>query len=324
MAAELCFAFWNVSNLFAAGVVPRGPASAAEVDAKVERLAAVLAAIGTHGPDLLGLAEVGSEPLFHRLAQRVMGHRGQWWAAWSEPARADQCGLGLLARVDCFSRLRVLDEYRRTGLARPMALVAELTVSALEQPVLVVVNHWKSRLQRPGEVSGHQQRLEVAGWVSEQLHLAGRPGCAVVMGDFNAEPMEAPFATGRLEGSRFHTCRSPALYNAAWRYVGAPDPLDLVQAPRYRASRPRTTHDSSPPVLFDQLLVSTDALAGRPLRFVESRSGYHLDEDHDAVVRPSSGYVLPKRWRHGTTTGGSGASDHLPLVAVFEYGKRDV
>jgi hypothetical protein len=138
------------------------------------------------------------------------------------------------------------------------------------------------------------------------------------MGDFNAEPYEAPFSETALRAVRFFstalwTCATPRyLYNTAWRHLPEPDLWETVEAnpETYKPSRPRTSFDR-PPKLYDQLLVSGRALRGGPITLIEGTVTYHIDVD------TCGENLKPLRWNYQEGTMPMGASDHFPLLSTF-------
>lgn len=157
-------------------------------------------------------------------------------------------------------------------------------------------------------------RKDSARWLGDLLsttHLS----CAVVMGDFNAEPYESPFNQTGLRAVRFFSTTlwsqaTPAyLYNTAWRFLPEPDYWESASQPGYRVPRPRGSFDSSPPVIFDQIMVSGRALRNGPITLVEDSVYYYTDPP--AATQPN---LKPQRWDSNSFVG---ASDHLPLVAKF-------
>jgi hypothetical protein len=165
-----------------------------------------------------------------------------------------------------------------------------------------------------------QDRLDAADWLGRRLGLASAMQCVIVMGDFNCEPTERPFNTLQLRGTRHASTAiksakaAATLYNSAWRYVAEPDPWQHPRPVGFRASRPRTTCGTGS-VIFDQLLVSKDALLGRPLALRESTLTYSHDPRVFRYNR--NGHIKPMGWSEAKNGRFTGASDHLPLLATF-------
>ncbi|MCA9269188.1 MAG: endonuclease/exonuclease/phosphatase family protein, partial [Planctomycetales bacterium] len=294
--AQVRVAFWNVQNLFEPGVVPRGPQSLPEIAEKQRILAEVIDSFFEDaGPDLLGLAEIGTEAILGELLGRL---RDDYVHVWERPGTAEQTGLGLAARRSLMVDMEVVSVQRPSVAARPRCMVVRCLTRLHPEPFLVVVNHWKSRM---GSVLDQQRdRLETADWLGEYLANQSRETCVIVIGDFNAEPFEAPFGELRLRGKRTFSnalwaSGTPAyLYNTAWRFMSEPDAWEDARQANYVESRPKTTHGQSGVNIFDHLLVSGRALRGGPLELRERSVNLHL---HPRTLRQSAAGVLrPRPW----------------------------
>lgn len=321
-------AFWNVQNLFETGAVERGPQTAAELSAKLSALSRVVNRLfGGQGPDLIGFAEIQSRRLLDRLKSQL---HGPFLSEWVGPGLPhEQTGLGVLARSDVFADVVNVESYTPSLFNRPRCLALSCTLRGISEPILFVVNHWKSR--RPAVVSGiaidEEDRRETARWLGNFLAKRDRETCAIVMGDFNAEPFEPLFGKFGLRavrsfGPALWRGATPAyLYNTAWRCLPESDFWEATQKVGHRPNRPRTSHDSKPAVVYDQLLVSGAALRGGPITLLEETVHYHCDTD--TSTRDKSDSLLPFRWSYaGNPASGCGASDHFPLAATFRIHRR--
>lgn len=265
--------FWNVSNLFEPGVVERGPRSQRELDAKIDVLAEVIRdAFGNKQDpaDLIGLAEIQNEAIFLRLARRLGAAYHHLWSGTADPG---QTGIGILARKSAVFCVDGIDSFRPTMLQRPRAVVTDCKLASSGERFLFVVNHWKSRMVQSGsQVAPAQDRAATAGWLEELLAARARHDCVIAVGDFNAEPFEPEFGEFRLRSVRHFstalwTAATPAyLYNTAWRTLVEPRLWRGRKALGTGGAdpRPKTSHDASPPVVFDQLLVSGAAPGAAP------------------------------------------------------------
>ncbi len=313
----LNIAFWNVCNVFEPGIVERGPKTEQELNAKIETIVRVANRFFQgNGPHLLGIAEVHSEPLFERIRTQLGPH---FIGQWVPPGVSGQTGLGLLAHTDLVSSLQLVDVFRPVELARPRYMIVKCAIRNHDEEILVIVNHWKSNMfHGGGGLSPKDDRMETARLLGDWLAVQHRTTCVIAMGDFNAEPYEAPFSERALRAVRFFstalwTNATPKyLYNTAWRHLPEPDLWETVEAntETYKPSRPRPSFDDSPPKLYDQLMVSGRALRGGPVTLIEGSVTYHVDED------TCGRNLKPQRWnfQDGIPTG---ASDHFPLLSAF-------
>ena len=320
--AALNIAFWNVQNLFEPGLVPRGPSSPAEYDAKLTNVArAINAFFSSKGPDLLGLAEIGTRKSLDLLRAKL---REKYTLIWEEPPLPEETGVALLACEGLFRQCDKLVVQTPSFFSRPRCMIVECALSgAPREPFLVALNHWKSRMQYDTDtITDSADRQESARWLGDYLAQQAKATAAIVMGDFNAEPFESPFNEVSLRGVRhFSTAlwgrATPAyLYNTAWRFLAEPSYYEDWSMAGYKEERPKTTHDCSPPVVYDQLLVSGRALRGGALRLREKSVSYYCDANTSHFN--SRGVLRPHRWAYDADTGASGTSDHFPLLATFD------
>lgn len=317
MAAEVNVAFWNVQNLFEPEAV-RGPDTQAELDAKIGVLADITNSMfNGQGPDLLGLAEVHTRSVFDHLAEHMDGPFRRLW----EPAsRFDHTGLGILARQSIFSDLTLLEVQRPDGVgnARPRSLIASCRLRGSSSSFLFVVNHWKSRRGLPSETDA--DRRETANWLGTYLAETSPIECALVIGDFNAEPFEAPFH-GKLRGRRtFRGAFSPGsaanLYNTAWRFLAEEALWEDANVDEYQEHRPTSSHGDSGDALFDHLLVAKRALRDGPLALREKTVQFVCNPT--TARRNRFGVLRPRGWTFNADGSHEGSSDHFPLIASFQ------
>lgn len=232
-----CAWFWNVYNLFEVEAVDRAPKSQAELEAKLDRIAEVL---NGETPHRIALAEVQSLGLLERLHARLSGTFDVLWEDGPPEGATVGTGLAVLAGPTIFDEMSKVDVYRPTRWMRPRALNVELSVaSALGRGgrFLLSCNHRKSRM-RYGNVDPASDQNDTAEWLGDQLAGYDRTDCAVVVGDFNAEPWEPAFGDFKLRSRRtfsgaLWSGSTPAyLYNTAWRFASEPSYWDQVQGGR--------------------------------------------------------------------------------------------
>jgi endonuclease/exonuclease/phosphatase family metal-dependent hydrolase len=146
--------------------------------------------------------------------------------------------------------------------------------------------------------------------------------CVIVFGDFNAEPFEAPFGELRLRARRFFSSAlwsqaTPAyLYNPTWRWLCEPEMWQATQVAGYRETRPKTTHGSDTPCVFDHLMVSGYALRNGPV-ILEENSLQCVAVDGSTATVLNSGKMVPRKWTYASATEFNGVSDHFPITASF-------
>lgn len=315
MPAEINVAFWNVQNLFPPAVVDRGPATEAELEAKIAALAAVINGLfGNQGPDLLGLAEIHNEAVFNVLSSRLSG---QFRHIWEPATRDDQTGIGVLARKSVIDDFTLLDVQRPETNARPRCLITSCRISGTVGSFLFVVNHWKSRRGLPS--AGNADRQETADWLGNYLSNISPIDCAIVIGDFNAEPFESPFC-GHLRGRRtfrgaFSAGEFAQLYNCGWRFLAEHDLWEVASMPEFQQTRPTSSHGESGDALFDFLLLSKRALQDGAVTLREGSVRFECTPE--TARRNKYGVLRPRSWAYDSAGAQHGTSDHFPLVASF-------
>ena len=283
--------------------------------------AAIRAFFDGSGPDLLGLAEISSRRLLDKLAAKLaVGYL----SVWEAPELDTQTGLALLARDTAFARMQTVAVQRPARFARPRSMVVRCEMTGKTEPILVAVNHWKSRM--PAEATGFRSdeidRRETARWLGDFLAKSRRETSVIVLGDFNAEPWEPPFREVGLRAVRiFSTALSwratPAyLYNAAWRFMMEPDFWEDASQANYQEPRPKTSHGEGEWLILDQLMVSARALSHGPIELVEKTVEFNCQDDLTSR-RTNRGTLRPYGWRARADGTYAGTSDHFPILAVF-------
>lgn len=321
---RLTLAFWNLSNLFEVGANERAPASKAELDAKLDRVAETLRSIGGEGgpPALIGLAEVATERLVKRIARALRRNdkrRTAW--VWLPPADATaHTGIALLYDVKTIAQTTLLNSRGAGGPLRPWILWAECHVAnAGHAPLYVAVNHWKSRLHG----GGRAERAQAGQWLEGTVANLPRSASVIAVGDFNDEPFDHAVRVSLLARRSHAGVLEPLakgrLFNTAWSWLSESDAYAGKVGPTFRPRRPHTTHGtSSPPLVFDQVLVSGAMLEGVPFALDEGSVRMHAPPEIARPVR--HGRLVPEPWAwHLTSRRGEGASNHFPVAADVTY-----
>ena len=216
MPGRMKIAFWNVENLFEAETHRppqdckngRGPQSAKELAAKIQRLAGcVNRFFGSAGPDLLALAEVHTERILKELESKLAD---SYRYVWEPAGTATETGLAVLARESVVRSMDTLSVQRPAGMAnaRPRCMVVLCDFQGCGEPFVLAVNHWKSLVIHndaaapvlppaglPATASANAKggtndldRAESAEWLGNWLANACPTRSAVVVGDSNSEP----------------------------------------------------------------------------------------------------------------------------------------
>lgn len=319
---RLRVAFWNVENLFEAGVnARRGPQSAPELSAKVARVTSVLRGLGSppDPPALIGLAEVATERLVKRIARNLVPtdptRFGYTWA----PAKDSALDTGLVLLVDT----KVIHSCSFISLqspqhSRPHVLWTKCGIRGVAAALFVSVNHWKSRMADHGDAGG-ARRAQSAQWLEGTIASIDRDVQVVALGDFNDEPFDQSLRVAlrakRSHAGVFEANSKGRLYNTAWQWLSEPDHYTAKNAAGYAPSRSQRTYgDSGEPAVFDHILVSRALLGGGSLTLDEA--SVHVRAEPGIAQQQRFGRIAPLRWSWDDATGtGQGASDHFPVVA---------
>jgi hypothetical protein len=342
--------FWNVERLFAAGgsaihaalsggAPPR--LGAAEVDAKVAVLGAVLAALAEQQgkPALLGLAEVETAA----LVEQVAAASGLGLAS-VEGVVADELGfeldaldIGLLYDPDRFGPPTRLHSHiiDRTFDTRDI-LEVHLPELATGRSVCVLVNHWPSRLS----LESADRRAGAAYYVSQivadvvrfraselwdpaarrlrvppkrELERRAREP-VVLMGDFNDEPFDTSFDVLRATPERDEVAGDLDVSGrgVVERYTSYAASLPRLFNPTWEVCTGQlgTFYRSPRWRVYDQVLLSSGAL--------EPWGGLRAAPFRPATVT-RGGATVSLQTPSGKPRGfdaqsGKGASDHFPIV----------
>jgi len=347
--------FWNVERMFRAAASPLRTELAdgdpdawgkADVNAKLENLRAVLAAVHAEAPlAMVGVCEVETKGLVRRLGQGLPAGLVSVddVAVDSSGFALDGLNIGLLINRELFDGAVTVTSHviDRTFDTRDI-LECTLESSQLDEPVTVYVNHWASRLA----TEGGEKRVAAAHYlrslirdrlryrtsemltganrsvrVPKQSDLEARADLPiVVMGDFNDEPfddsMQILSTTPVVKAVREELkVRGRSRTDRFRSYKATPlrlfDPFWQYATGSagsyYRSPRWRT---------YDQILLSRGLLrSDSPLTYVDQSA--HVFNDPD-VTRPNGESIVftnrtgkPKSF---DSRKGVGCSDHFPVV----------
>jgi hypothetical protein len=325
MGRSLTIAFWNVQNLFDAGVrTDRGPQSQRELDAKLDALARVIGQLANGGPpDILVVAEVAEEKLVRGLARRLTLPIQQPPLIFEAPPGINT-GLAVMALTPSVAGLTRLDAEMQGH--RPRALSVKVTLATSGPPLYVVACHWKSDMFAPGQPSPQADRQRSGRWLRSHLSGTGssfpngKTDPVIVIGDLNAEPYAREISR-ELHATRHYAKAMGAygvrLLNCMWPWLVDPGASAVPGQHMNAGPRSLTSFGAGEPAVLDQLLVSRSVLRGD--FFSLERVEYHRDID-TARVLPRLHHVVPSSWTWDDTQGaGTGTSDHFPVVANLLY-----
>jgi endonuclease/exonuclease/phosphatase family metal-dependent hydrolase len=180
---------WNVHDLFDERDQPASPVlldprpSAAEVEARLVRIAAVLSSLDA---DVVLLQEVEHLPLLRRLADRA-GYPEARLVEGNDPRGID---VGLLSRLPVQAYLSHADDLGPDGRLLWPRDAVEAVLDAGGRRLLLLGTHLSSRLSDP---AGARRRLQATRLreLADRAVARWSPSVALVGGDLNAERTEA-------------------------------------------------------------------------------------------------------------------------------------
>ncbi len=295
---------WNTFNLFDADDAGteyreydpgRGRWNAALYERKLAAVASVIRRACPGGPDIVALQELENGSVLDALCDRHLA--GYRWRAVSAGDGGVRCGVA--SRLPIL-RAGTLDCGEWEGEKLRPAL--EVEVDCHGAPLVVVVVHWKSKVE--GEGITQPGRDAAARAVARRLRglLAAQPGRDVVVaGDLNASVEDLAAGAGAraligvdspeqagVDGGRV------SLYDA-WNEL----PPSARGSAAYRGAWQTPDH----------LLLSAGLFDGLGLVY---RKGSFDTVRHSFMLDPRTGFPLKDRalvWRY---------SDHLPLLASLD------
>lgn len=179
-------------------------------DLKAQNIRKVLQAVTPEGPEIAGLVEVESKQALNTLleATRDLGYKYAQFSDWPEGSPKSAMGLGILSKFPILSWSLLtpkmtskpshlpLEFTGRRGPARssndaPRSIL-KVKVDVFGHPLLVYVNHWKSKSGPESMRKAYAQALESD---LEKVLTADPRADFILLGDFNSEYNEAIIIT---------------------------------------------------------------------------------------------------------------------------------
>ena len=200
----LCFAFWNLENLFDTiddsniddeAFLPDGEMEWTEdrLDKKMYNLARVIRMMNEgNGPDLLGVCEVENQDVLDEMIKRYLSDLNYKIAYLESP---DNRGIdnGLIFKSDKFRLLNVQADTVHLSDGWPTRLIFGVNLLTIEnKKITVFVNHWPSR--SGGQIESEPNRISAAQTLREAIDRILLPDSTAnifIVGDFNDDPVNA-------------------------------------------------------------------------------------------------------------------------------------
>ena len=317
---EYFIAWWNLENLFDTFDSPTRPDwlqrqlarelvgwDETVVDLKIGQLAAIITQMNHgHGPDILGVCEIESQGVFEKLRDALAPLGRNYALAHHDTADRRGIDIAFMYDDDTFRFEQSFDYVVRKRNATRDLFQVNLKIRASDQDLVLVGNHWPSRLG--GQYESEPYRIIAAEtlsyWHERIKEYMGNDVPIVVMGDFNDEPFNRSlrqYALSTQSRAKVIRSRNARLFNLMWPLMGQALGSHFF---------------NNFPGMLDQFLVSKSLLlqsapvkarldSARIIRFPEMRKGSY--EVPRRFSRPSSRSYDPV-----------GYSDHFPISMMIE------
>jgi len=199
----LCFAFWNLENLFDTiddsniddeAFLPDGEMEWTEdrLDKKMYNLARVIRMMNEgNGPDLLGVCEVENQDVLDEMIKRYLSDLNYKIAYLESP---DNRGIdnGLIFKSDKFKLLNVQADTVHLSDGWPTRLIFGVNLLTNEnKKITVFVNHWPSR--SGGQIESEPNRIAAAQTLRnavDRIFSVDEKANIFIIGDFNDDPVD--------------------------------------------------------------------------------------------------------------------------------------
>lgn len=309
---------------------------------KIKGIRKTLLGIDPSGPDIIGLVEIESRYALEELFESVkdLGYVAAQFSEWKTDMKPSAIGLGLLSKypviswdlvmpiasdksetqqwVDNASVTESLSYKGSTPGQRPILRV-EVSVEGL--PLVVYVNHWKSKS------APESHRAAYARGLSHDIDrlLKDRPNAEyIVLGDLNSAYNESEIMESNHNDTNGLTGINDILKAGSSKEKLAEDP-----AARYNlvfevdeTSRPSAWYPSFGWSSLDHMIIGGSLYDGKGIDYVDN--SFHVARPQDFKLQfLFTDNDVPKRWyskhkgRKFTSHAPGGYSDHLPLWARF-------
>ena len=314
--AEHYVVWWNVENLFdVANSRHRSDIleqrlkrelkgwTASVLSTKIRQLASIITQMNDgFGPDILGVCEVENEPVLERLVEALAPLSRDYRVVHVDSS--DRRGIDIAFVYDhkkYTAHKKFSYEVVKRSPTRDI-LQVNFRIQKSGRPLILVGNHWPSRLGEPAYriIAGET----LSYWIQRVHEVLGGEPSVLVMGDFNDEPYSpslTDFALSTETTTKVLRARNERLHNLMWSLMGRGMASYVYQGT---------------PNMLDQFLVSRGMLR-RLAPIKPLRSSVSVLRFPEMVSR--SVYKTPKRFgRPSSRLDRSGFSDHYPIAVKLK------
>ncbi len=313
--AKVCVAFYNQENLFDTIDGPNNDAdflpdglnlwNSKRYQHKLHQMASVIAQIGNHGPDVIGLCEVENRGVLEDLIRQPELAKLNYSIAHFDSPDRRGIDCALLYRADIFQMTDCAPHFVSIP-GEPEILTRDiLQVSGIMagESVHFLVGHWPSR--SGGEEISLKRRMAAARvmrGVSDSIMTADSKAKVILMGDFNDDPT-SPSVTKGLQAQEKTQGLQPADLFC---------PMTTMYKNGYGTLAYRDTWN-----LFDIMVVNGNLMNGSENEWTvlkNSKDGFYAQIFNERFLLQKYGQY--KGYPLRTFAGGKydgGYSDHLPV-----------
>lgn len=288
---------------------------------------------GSLCPDVLGLVEVENHFVLKEWKEEYLKSCG-YHTIIIDPVGSDMRGI----KVSMMTKLPLYKNYkpRIHHVYHGARLILEVPLSYNDQPLIVFVNHWKSRAGRDPD-QGEEKRFRSARVLKKRMDEINNQNPyadMIILGDLNDEPEDAPVKQGlgvveEIE-DLFNDLENSPVWNPsveivplkkllAWDRYNAErgDPIDLkAREDQYRKARATYYWKAGKQWnQLDHILMSRGLFDNEGFRYVpKSFRVIRHPKFTDQMGAPIP--YRPGYW-DGKDQDVGGASDHFPLLAIL-------
>lgn len=285
--------------------------------------------IRSANPDVIGLEEVENQDVINMLMANLKGAGYVFgYAGPSQDARGIRCAvLSKLPVLSTVSHQVWKDSWKKPdGSIQKTRDVLEVNIdvssrtNGVKTAVTLLVNHWPSRAGGPERDHMRVEVAEQEATIIQNILNANPNRLIISVGDFNDELSNNSFKTG-INMVRSLTELNAAPIGSAYALDSELESLPDAQKGTFWFARDKVWNT------LDHILVAkgADLLAGKA-------SGFDYRPNSIQVLHPTqfldnqghpAGCELRDAGRDGDATRClKGVSDHLPLMAIFDYTAR--
>ncbi len=309
---------------------------------KIQGIRKTLLGIDSNGPDIIGLVEIESRYALDELFESVkdLGYVSAQFTNWKPGMKPSAVGLGLLSKYpviswdlvmpvkSSFEDTRNLVEtetiteslsFKKVEAGQRPILKVEVSVDG--HPLVVYVNHWKSKSAPESHRAAYAQGLsqDISKMQKDRPNLE-----YIILGDLNSAYNEAEVLESNHNDTDGRTGINDILKAGSDKQGLSQDPalkynlaFEVDEDQRPSAWYPKFGWSS-----LDHIIIGGGLYNGEGIDYVDGSFQIARSEDHQlSFLFSNKGF--PKRWysthrgKKFTAHAPGGYSDHLPLWARF-------